>query len=68
MERFGPDLSLPELVHKLAPDCLTRGQPGIESCNAIYPALAAALRASLVESPLTSAGRIVTLGAPPPVR
>jgi len=46
-ERFGPDLSLPDLLRQLSPDCPARGQPGIESCSAIYPALAGAYPASV---------------------
>src|SRR5690242_20505174 len=41
VERFGPNLSLPDLLGQLSPDCPTRGRPG-ESCSAIYPALAEA--------------------------
>ena len=41
-ERFGPGLSLPDLLREISPDRPARGRPGIESCSAIYPALAKA--------------------------
>ena len=47
VERFGPDMRLPDLLRRLSPDCPTRGRAGIESCAAIYPVLAEAFRASL---------------------
>ena len=43
VERFGPDLGLPDLLRRLAPDCPARSRPGIDPCGAIYPALSAAL-------------------------
>jgi hypothetical protein len=47
VERFGLNLSLPDLLRELSPDCPARGRPGIESCSAIYPTLAKAFRATL---------------------
>jgi len=51
VECFGhPDLSLPDMLRELSPDCPARGRPGSEACGAFYPALQQAFLASLVEN------------------
>jgi hypothetical protein len=40
---------------------MARGRPGIESCSAVYPALAEAFRASLVESARRVRGALPSL-------